>query len=113
MVTEAIQMLPDSKPRRETRHESTHWLSEDRTSRIVFLDGKRGTGKTTVMVSLKKASTELSAEAVCEDFPKDLHYGINLIRERAIWLEPVDMASPSPSANLLAAILARIEEAIG
>jgi hypothetical protein len=113
MVTEAIQMLPDSKPRRDVRHESTHWLSEDRTSRIAFLDGKRGTGKTTVMASLIAASMEESKEAVCKSFPpKDLHYGINLMRERAIWLEPVDMTSRSLSSNLLAAILARIEAAI-
>ena len=83
MVTEAIQMLPDSKPRRDVRHESTHWLSEDRTSRIVFLDGKRGTGKTTVMASLIAVSEEESEEAVRKSFPPtDLHYGINRMRAR-------------------------------
>ncbi len=113
MVTEAIQMLPDSKPRRDVRYESTHWLSADRMSRIVFLDGKRGTGKTTVMASLIAVSEAESDEAVRKSFPPtDLHYGINQMRTRAIWLEPVDMTSPSLSSNLLAAILARIEAAI-
>ena len=112
MVTEAIQMLPDSNPRRDVRHEYTHWLSADRMSRIVFLDGKRGTGKSTVMVSLIAVSEEESDEAVRKSFPPtDLHYGINRMRARAIWLEPVDMTSRSLSSNLLAAILARIEAA--
>jgi predicted ATPase len=111
-ATEAIETIPDPKLRREARLESTHWLSEDRTSRTVFLSGARGTGKTTVMMSLIKASTEESGEAVRKSFPEDLHYGLNLMRQRALWLEPVDMASPSPSANLLAAFMARIEEVI-
>jgi 1,4-alpha-glucan branching enzyme len=111
-ATEAIETIPDPKLRREARPESTHWLSEDRTSRTVFLSGARGTGKTTVMMSLIKASTEESGEAVRKSFPEDLHYGLNLMRQRALWLEPVDMASPAPSANLLAAFMARIEEVI-
>jgi 1,4-alpha-glucan branching enzyme len=95
-ATEAIETIPDPKLRREARPESTHWLSEDRTSRTVFLSGARGTGKTTVMMSLIKASTEESGEAVRKSFPEDLHYGLNLMRQRALWLEPVDMAHHRP-----------------
>jgi hypothetical protein len=36
---------------------------------------------------------------------------VERIRQRIVWLEPLDMEVTTPSSNLLAAILARIEDA--
>src|SRR5262245_19585149 len=97
MITEAIDTLPDLSQRRDPRRDVTGWLSRDRASRMVFLSGGRGMGKTTVLLSLIKASTEDTTSTVRETFPEDVHYGINLMRERVIWLEPIDM-EPMPQS---------------
>ncbi|MGH8563801.1 MAG: hypothetical protein ACREXW_06790 [Gammaproteobacteria bacterium] len=82
------------------------WLDDELRSRMAFLEGDGGTGKTTVLLCLVRAC--MGAEQ--RDTPvaglEDLRCG------RVVFLEPIDMArSPGP-ANLLAQVLARIEDAI-
>lgn len=98
-----------------------------RKSRVIFLSGARGTGKTTVLMTLL-AATDAKPEDVhakgcqgkCEnrENPPSKESCIatrddwNLVVEHAIWLDPLDMERMPPSANLLAAILVRIREAM-
>jgi hypothetical protein len=104
----------------------SEWTTEERSSRIAFLSGPRGTGKSTVLASIIKASTnkkdnfippEPASDTDSEknnskkNGLKNLQTNLNRIRERVIWLEPIDMEPLPKSANLLAAILVRIEEA--
>jgi hypothetical protein len=83
------------------------WLDDRVKSRIAFLSGDRGTGKTTVLLSLIHAC--MGAEP-----PHPQVAGLEDLRGRVVLLEPIDMARfPGPaSANLLAQVLARIEDAI-
>ena len=75
---------------------------------MAFLQGDRGTGKSTVLLSLVHAC--MGAEA-----PDFQIAGLEKLRcGRVVFLEPIDMARfPGPAAaNLLAQVLARIEDAV-
>lgn len=93
------------------------WLDHDLASRMAFLYGDRGTGKSTVLMSLIKLSTSAELPGQKEEqgaeMPASIRYRLSVLRERLVWLEPIDMARfPGPAAaNLLAGILARIEYA--
>jgi len=100
-----------------------YWLSTDRVSQILFLDGGRGTGKTTVLASLVTAECEpgrtTSAASITPGAnggqsgqDEKLHQNLMVLRQHAVWLEPLDMDTAPQTLNLLPAILARIEEAI-
>lgn len=84
------------------------WLARPRTSRTVLLHGGRGMGKTTVSLSIIKASRR-AAEG---KYPEDLKDYIKLLSDRVVWLEPIDMSPLPGPTNLLAAVLARIDSAV-
>lgn len=90
------------------------WLDAHRSSRIVMVDGDRGTGKTTALLSFVKAC-EVYRDGIGKpgqrSYPEDLEPSLALLGRRTVWLEPIDMEPLSPSINLLASILARIEAA--
>jgi hypothetical protein len=95
-------------------------LDFDRSSRIVMLSGERGTGKTTVLVSIIKACYELlhpsppsprqeAEQARAADaMPYELQQELLKVARRTVWLEPIDMEPLPTSTNLLAAVLARV-----
>lgn len=94
------------------------WLNLYRKNQVVLLHGDRGVGKTSVLLSIiyvctqSKESYELEcgkAEKQFTHFPKKT---LDNIRDRLVWLEPLDMDPLPGPTNLLAAILARIEEAV-
>lgn len=72
---------------------------------IVFLSGERGSGKTSLLLTLMEEYRKFKTQEK-SNFERDLY-------QRLIWLEPLDMDPLPGPTNLLAAILARIEEAIG
>ncbi len=78
-----------------------------RTSRNILLQGGRGTGKTTLLLSLMRA---LDGGPPDPDDPAEAA-GLSRSR-RLIWLETLDMEPLAPSTNLLGALLARIESAV-
>lgn len=83
------------------------WLDDRLSSRMAFLQGDRGTGKSTVLLSLVHACMGTEPPDPCVPEIVDL-------RGRVVFLEPIDMARfPGPAAaNLLAQVLARIEDAV-
>ena len=88
---------------------ATIWEADQvRASRIVLLSGERGTGKTTVLLSIMKdcRDARVSGQKNSDDDPL-----LHRVATRTIWLEPIDMETLPSSANLLAAILTRIEHA--
>lgn len=104
LIYEAIpprgHVSKDSAPKRP------QWLSEDRSSRVAVLSGHRGIGKTTVLLSLFRAARDPEAAGVSDSL---LLAKLTKLRQRVVWLEPLDL-EPIPSySNVLAAILARIE----
>lgn len=84
-------------------------LDTDRASRLFFISGEAGGGKTTVYLSLRKALEE-GVEAPPAGFPRltDLLPD----RKKLIWLDPLDLESTPEAHNYLAAALERIDRAL-
>jgi predicted AAA+ superfamily ATPase len=64
LIAEDIERLPGYSSQEPDTQDPFGWLDKDRANRLVFLHGKRGTGKTTILVSLVKATTP----GLCTDF---------------------------------------------
>ena len=84
-------------------------LDEKTTTRVVFLSGDRGTGKTSVLLSLIKACT---SPCLPPDWPAEFRDWLPVLRGRLAWLAPLDMEPLPGPTNLLASILARIEDCL-
>jgi hypothetical protein len=89
----------------------------DRSGRNILVDGERGTGKTTLLLSLARALLR-RPEPYQEDkdeekLPEGLGRRLGVLRRRLVWLETLDMEPLSDDTNLLGAVLARIEDAAG
>lgn len=101
-----------------------------RKSRVALLDGQRGTGKTSLLLSLidatsPRGTSDRSSEDIESDrsvsngtlqterIPDHVRGPLDRICRRIVWLEPLDMDTLQAGANLLAAIVARIDKAIG
>ena len=84
------------------------WLDERSATRMAFLHGHRGMGKTTVMLSVLRACLTWDDT----DYPTHLVGAVRTMRARTVWLEPIALEPLPSSANLLAALLARIDRAV-
>lgn len=88
-----------------------------RRTQTAFVMGGRGTGKTTVLSTLRQdvcrgrdaLSRDGTSERSGEVHERDTLLGA--LAGRVVWLETLDMEPLPSDANLLAAILARIEDA--
>lgn len=96
-------------PEDDPRHDD-----EERSSRVLFLDGERGSGKTTVVASLRDA---LRSDRHLGDKPADkveqfhrVEQDVARLRDRVILLDTLGMESAPADTNILAALLARIEQ---
>jgi hypothetical protein len=79
-------------------------LDPDRRSQIAFIDGDRGTGKTSVLLTLRRITSEgIFAQQLPEPVERLRTEG-----RRIQWLETLDMEPLSHGTNLFAAILARV-----
>jgi hypothetical protein len=80
-----------------------------------LISGERGTGKTTLLLSLTETlATNGEARPPSRlHLPDDLINVVTRLRRRLAWLETLDMEPLSDTANLLGAVLARIEDAVG
>jgi hypothetical protein len=83
------------------------WIRHDMQARLSMLEGGRGSGKTTVLLSLLDICDRDAHKQ--PGVPDDLRDPLDKIDKRSIWLDPIDLDMFPRSANLLAAILARIE----
>jgi hypothetical protein len=117
MLNSAIEMIDRSSTRKGgNAARSTIWeVDPERSSRIVLLSGERGTGKTTVLLSMMKDCRDIGEHKreVERAGPKLPGKGdpefLEKVAQRTIWLEPLDMETLPTTTNLLAAILARVE----
>jgi hypothetical protein len=89
-------------------------LDDERRAEILFLSAERGMGKTTLMLSLMRATTSSpdKKEAFSSAGVPDLAEMLDRLRGRVVWLQPLEMDTLPRQTNLMAAILARIEEGI-
>lgn len=124
LIQSAVDALP--KPQREAPSDpmsvaSALRVRHDRTSQLAFIDGGRGTGKTSVELSLRDAL--LSPEGLArmsggvvspehQDEIESLARIAKQIHPHLEWLIPLDMEPMPAGVNVLAAILVRIEQAL-
>ena len=89
------------------------YLDATRCSRNILLGGERGTGKTTLMLSLAKVLDGGRNAPGDQSLPQAVADQIGKLNRRLVWLETLDMEPLVGGANLLGAVLARIEDAVG
>ena len=81
-----------------------------RTSGVCLVSGERGTGKTSLLLTLK--DTCRARQSLTADVSQGLAHMLDKVKTGVVWLEPLDMnALPGPT-NLLAAILARVRQSL-
>lgn len=88
-----------------------YWLRDQKYSRLAFLHGTRGTGKSTLLSTLVQATTSaMSAESrrELEKVKPHIPMFLDAIRGKLVWLEPIDMEPHPENWHLLPAILVRI-----
>ena len=125
MLAGAIDRLPDEPgTRRSARPPGLRLpLETERFNRTIFLSGSRGTGKTSVLLTLMnecaseaRARPARAAEGrgdAAEEQPDAATASLlRLLSSNVVWLETLDMEPLPSSTNFLAAILARVEKAV-
>ncbi len=93
------------------------WLDEDRKSRVAFLMGARGSGKTSVLLAVLKAFRRRSFTHPpllpgAGGPPAEVEQAFRVLADRVVWLAPLDMDPLPRSAHLFSAVLARLEDAV-
>jgi hypothetical protein len=89
------------------------YLESARCSRNILLSGERGTGKTTLMLSLATLLSTRPDVPLDESLPQAVADQTRALYRRLVWLETLDMEPLASEVNLLGAVLARIEDAVG
>lgn len=101
------QMLREAVER--TGRSSEYTVDEHRSNRSLMLSGGRGTGKTSLLLTLKEAITSRSGFNIKEP---EIRANVENLRGKLIWLHTLDMEPLPHPTNLLVAILARVEKAL-
>ena len=111
-LQDAVDSLPDKRPKPEQpANQWNPWMPEkDRKSKVVFLSGERGTGKTTLMLTVLQHFLDQDGSKIAP--APELKVRLHDLSRRIIWLAPIDMEPLPQPSNLYAAILARIEHAL-
>jgi len=123
MLTEALDRTTESN----RSHPKLPWLFNETRSQLAFIDGQRGTGKTTLMTTLAAAivdpngfdlevdpgSDATSASPILQ-LPKrqELRQHLLGLQDRIVFVQPLEMEGLPENTPLLAAILARIQRAV-
>jgi hypothetical protein len=117
MLAEALGAPPQRQQEQNTGGRWVPWLDEDRKSRVAFLMGPRGGGKTSVLLAVLKAFRQQSLTQVplqpgVEAPPAEVDQAFRVLSDRVRWLAPLDMDPLPRSAHLFSAVLARLEDAV-
>lgn len=117
MLEQAAQHSKDLKNAPHSR--KLPWLNYDKCSQLAFIDGKRGTGKSTLMATLVSLLSGEGFSEANDDSPignqANKHEVCKLAKslgKNIIILEPLDMEPLPNDTPILAAILARLERAV-
>ena len=113
MIGAAVEALGAARSNAKgADNEPPDWFRDDRASRTAFLSGSRGAGKTTVLASVIRAAVLKPNGDANDSLPRSVSDALGLLRQRVVWLEPLDMEPLPASANLLSAILVRVEDSV-
>lgn len=106
LLKESADTIPPLGDRsHERRGRSGYVIDDVRSSRIAFLSGPRGSGKSSAMLTLMRQIDSRYPEST------DIAPNVTELRPRVVLLDPLDMEPLAKGANLLAGILTRIEAA--
>lgn len=119
ILEDAVGDLRASKePREPPRQGAARWLDLERQSRVVFLSGPRGSGKTTVLLSVVHAAEDSigdsplpAREEPTPGVAARLEGKLRRFAQDLVWLEPIDMDPTPAPTSFLAAVLSRLEDA--
>ena len=103
IINGCLQNANAGGPGREDGPE--HALDPMRSSRVIFLDGDRGMGKTTLLLSIMK----LLGDASSRDGEDDVRREAGALAGKVRWLEILDLEPLPQPTNLFASLLARLE----
>ncbi len=87
------------------------YVEDSRTNQVLFLSGERGTGKTSLLLTVQREIRPRNPEPQSSNTSPNETLG-SLRQSQVIWLEPLDMDPLPRPTNVLAAILARIDRAV-
>jgi hypothetical protein len=143
----SLQIINVSNKQKGGQGSIPSWFDVYRENRMALLDGARGTGKTSLMLTLiqsfelkenhfqpsqemyeckcnaksKSQSEPDNSETISQkelrerklaDRKRKIKDKLDQLKQRIIWLEPLDMEPLPNPANLLASVLARIENSV-
>ncbi|NJL29010.1 MAG: hypothetical protein HC897_14540, partial [Thermoanaerobaculia bacterium] len=80
----------------------------------LLVTGRRGSGKTTVLLSARRAIEDPSGflENTSDPEQKDLQKILETLQERIVWLDTLDLEPLPKHANLLATLLVRLQSVL-
>jgi hypothetical protein len=113
-ATEAVRSVNGAGSTRPTRPFANGHLP----TRSILVDGERGMGKTTLLLSLEEAlrvdryGVPASQQFDLAQLPQEAADRVRSLQQRLVWLETLDMEPLSDEVNLLGAVLARLEDAL-
>lgn len=113
MMVSAVSAASSSSPEAST-FRGTYKLDHGRSTNLGFISGQRGTGKSTIMLSLMSMTERPSyfLEQSGGNIPEDLQRSVNELKHRVVWLEPIDLEPAPRNLNLLSATLRRVIDII-
>lgn len=119
LLCDAVDVLPsegrEAAPRaRQPARRGRPLLDHDRKAQMLFLSGERGTGKSTVLLSLMAAAGADDRDPPSRWDVDDAALGkkVGRLRKQLLWLDPLDLDPLASGTNLLAALLVRLEELV-
>ncbi len=112
LVTVSQLLRNDCKVLDTANERGSKTVDRTRLSRVAFIDGDRGMGKTSVLVTLQRLIEKGELEDLTDSPDLEDLLWLKNRRSRIYWLETLDMEPLPENANLLAAILVRIDEAL-
>jgi hypothetical protein len=111
LLWDSVEDLDEGRSAADSVHA---WDIRGKTSSCAFLHGDRGSGKTTVAMTLYQATRDSArlGGGSDDETPIGVPDEIRKLAGRLVWLEPIDLEPDPPNFHLMAAILTRIEQAV-
>ncbi len=91
------------------------WIDQQRNARVAFLSGPRGSGKTSVVLSIISEASSINETLPNDRFSphKELRATLAEFATHLVWLNPIDLDPLPTPTSFLAAVLVRLEQALG
>ncbi len=118
LIAEAVDALPrlssrlDDLLKGDLDPRLPMWIDDRKINNIAFLSGERGTGKTSLLLTMIEASLDPASWNDDAEVPESTRAFLRRLHEHVVWLAPLDLEPLPGPTNLLGAILTRIEQVI-